>query len=422
MKRTWLRLGWRQVLISLGGLAVVGALVWAFSPRPVLVEVATVVQGRFESRLDEEGKTRVRERYVVATPLGGQLERIVWKEGDVVRAGDVLALVRPALPQLQDERTRRELTAREASANAARERAEARVARTGVAQSQARLELDRTQTLAREGFVSPVSLETSRLALRASEQEARAAQAERHMADHEWQQARAALELSLGGNARRSDAFRVTAPSDGRVLRIVAGSEAQVPAGSALIEVGDTEQLEVVADMLSTDVVQFGKGSAAVVEGFGNGAPLQAQVARIEPAAVTKVSALGVEEQRVRVVLEITSPRRDWPELGDGFRVSVGVITQAVEQAVQVPVSAVYPLPLAQAPVDGQALNAPRPEVRQHAVFVLHEGRVRQQAVQVGARSGGMAWIHRGLSPGESVLIYPPPSLRDGARVRVRST
>ncbi|NML16609.1 efflux RND transporter periplasmic adaptor subunit [Azohydromonas caseinilytica] len=391
---------------TLAGVAVaLLALAWAFAPRPTPVETAQVTQGRFEASIEEEAKTRVRDRYVVSAPLAGELQRIALREGDAVRPGDALALLTPVLPVLQDERTLREQQARVEMAQAALERAGARIARAQVGLQQARNELERSEALARQGFISPAKLDGDRLALRAAQQDLETAQQDRHVAGHEVEQARAALTaVQRGPAAGGGRTFVLRAPVAGRVLRVAQPSEATVAAGTPLLELGDTARLEVVAELLTTDALKAAPGSRVLIERWGGAGMLEGRVRLVEPAAFTKVSALGVEEQRVRVLIDLTSDPAQWQALGDGYRVGVRVITQAVDGAVQVPVGAVFP-------VEDEGVMA---------VYRLDGRRARLQPVEIAARNGAQAWVRSGLKPGQEVVIYPSSAVKDGGKVQPR--
>lgn len=389
--------------------AAVALLAWAFAPRPVEVEVATVTQGHFETTVDEDGKTRLRERYVVSAPLAGLLTRITLREGDAVDAGAVVATLTPVLPPMLDERTLREQQVRLEITEAQVQRVNARVEGAKVALLQARNEVQRSEQLARQGFVSPTKLETDRLAALAAQKDLDAANEEFHVAGHEVEQARAALAAVRGSGRSGSRRFTLRAPTAGRVLRVVQTSETAVALGTPLVELGDTRGLEVVAELLTTDALQAKPGSRVLIERWGGDCALQGRVRLVEPAAFTKVSALGVEEQRVKVLIDITSPPDQWRALGDGFRVSVRLVTREVDNAIKVPVSAVFPVP--------DREGAPRGGM---AVFVLENGRARMTSVQVGARNGADAWVQQGLAPGASVIVYPGAAVKDGARVSAR--
>ncbi|MBL8346426.1 MAG: HlyD family efflux transporter periplasmic adaptor subunit [Rubrivivax sp.] len=439
-KKTWILAGGGGVVLAL-------LLAWAFSPRAVEVELAAVTTGPFETTIDEDGKTRIADRYVVSAPLAGRLARITLREGDAVVAGQPVATLTPVLPALQDERTQRELRARVAAGEDNVQRAISRGERAKVALEQARSEMKRSEQLAQQGFIAPTKLETDRLGVLAAERELDAAAAERRIAGHEVEQARAALGAVSPASALASvRAFTVHAPVGGRVLRVLQTSETTVPLGSPLVELGDTARLEIVAELLTTDALGTPPGSRVRIERWGGPTTLEGRVRAVEPGAFTKVSALGVEEQRVRVLIDLTSPREQWAALGDAYRVGVRIVTLARTDAVQVPVSAVFPLPsgeLAQARPDAggavsttgptaaapaamaasgnAAASVPGPHVAEaHAVFVVQGGRATLRTVQLGARNGGTAWVRSGLSPGQQVIVYPPGTVRDGVRVSAR--
>ena len=438
-RRTWLIGGGLALALALG----VG---WAFAPRPVEVELAAVTLGPFETTIDEDGKTRLADRYVVSAPLAGRLARITLKEGDAVAVDTPLAVLNAVLPAMLDERTRRELRARVAAAQDNVSRATSRTARAQVSLDQARNEVWRSEQLVQQGFIAPIKVETDRLATLGAQREVEGAAAERRMAAHELEQTQAALGAvqpsgagagagaGAGRAAANTSGFTVRAPSAGRVLRVLQVSEGAVALGTPLIELGDTGRMEVVTELLTTDAIAARVGSRVVIERWGGPVALEGRVRNVEPAAFTKVSALGVEEQRVRVLIDITSPQADWQALGDGYRVSVRIVTLSEPKAVQVPVSAVFPLPSSAgmvsdagaageqgakgaAATDGSA-GAAVPA--RFAVFVADEGRARQTAVMLGARNGSAAWIRGGLTTGQQVIAYPPATVRDGQRVAAR--
>lgn len=388
----------------IGVLAVAGLLAWAFAPRPVEVEVTTADRGVFERTIDEDGKTRLRERYVISAPLAGQLARIALREGDGVRAGEVLATLAPGFAPMLDDRTVRELEARVEAAEAMVRRAGARIERAAVAVAQARIELGHSEELARQGFVAPTKLQNDRLNLRAAQKEHETAVLERRVADHELQQARAAV--AAGDEGPERGAFEIRAPVDARVLEVIQESAAAVTTGTPLLVLGDTRLLEVVAELLTADALQTPPGTPVRIDRWGGPALLEGRVRLVEPGAFTKISALGVEEQRVRVLIDLTSPWETWQALGDGYRVGVRLVVRREEDVLRVPVSAVFPRE-----VEGR---------REMAVFVVESGRARTVPVEVGDRNGVHAWITRGLEEGARVVVYPPSSVKDGVRVTVR--
>ena len=383
------------------GVAAIAALAWAFAPRPVQVEVAPVTQGRFEQAIEEDGQTRVRDRYTISAPVAARLARITLREGDSVAAGDIVAVLTPVMAPMIDERSAREAAARMRGASAGVERAGARVERAKVAMEEAALELQRVQRLAGDGFVAPSRLDAARLAQAAAQRELEGALAEREVAVQERAQAAAVRQpAAAAGTGMRLVAVR--SPVTGVVLRVALQSEATIAAGAALLDVGDPAKMEVVAELLTTDAVQARPGTRTVIERWG-GPAVEGRVRLVEPSAFTKVSALGIEEQRVKVLVDIVDPPSAWRSLGDGFRVSARVVVNGVDRALMVPVGAVFP------------------DQGGSAVFVVQGSKAHRQRVEVAARNSSTAWIRTGLAAGQGVVIYPPATLADGKRVAVRS-
>lgn len=390
------------LLFATAGLACAGALAWAFAPRPIAVEVVRVVSGPYEQAIVEDGRTRLRERHVLTAPMSGRIDRIELREGDAVRAGAVLAVMRPLLPPLPDARSQLGLSARAETAEAAVQRAVAGEDRAQVALERARADRARTEQLAQKGFVSPSRLEIDRSAELAARADLAAAQEARHVAEHERQTARAAL-VSTPVPRDTWPPLPLRAPITGTVLRIVQTSEATVSQGTPLIELGDLTQIEIVAELLTTDALQVRPGARVHLDRWGGPGELEARVRLVEPGAFTRLSALGVEEQRVKVLMDLVNPADHARALGDAYRVGVRVVTVSEASVRLVPVSAVF------ARAEGGM-----------AVFVLDGSHARLRRVEVGGRNGVHAWIREGLREGETVLVYPPAELRDGERVRVR--
>ncbi|ODU11186.1 MAG: efflux transporter periplasmic adaptor subunit [Rubrivivax sp. SCN 71-131] len=399
----------RSTLIPtvLAAAALVALVAWALAPRPVEVEVATAVRGPFELTVDEDARTRLAARYGVSSPLAARLARITLREGDEVRAGDVLARLQPLPAPLLDERSRREQAARVAASEAGVRQAHERMEAARVALARTRDEQQRSELLAGQGFVSPTRLTAERLAVQAAQKELDAAEAGEQVARHELQLARVALDFTRGNGGGAEVELR--APVAGRVLALHQTSAGTVAPGAPLLDIGDTAQLEVVAELLTADALQARPGSAVRIERWGGPVELQGRVRRVEPAAFTKVSALGVEEQRVKVLIDITSPREQWALLGDGYRVGVRIVTRAEARVLKVPVGAVFPLP---APQQG------------HGVFVVDGRRARLQPVTLKARNGAEAWLaedpRRGVAEGLRVIVYPAAAVGDGVVVRAR--
>jgi HlyD family secretion protein len=388
---------YNKIALAAGVVALAGLVAWALQPRPVTVETALVTRGVFEQTVSDDGRTRVRDRYVVSAPLAGRIERIVLKAGDTVKAGEVVALLRPTAPAFLDVRTERELQERIGMAEAQLLRARTEVARVSAQRDQALSDLDRATRLYREGFVSATAREQAQLALKVADKTVEAAKFGVEAARHEREQARAALVRYRSGTPGAR--WEVSAPVTGAVLKVVQESEGPVALGAPLIELADLGSMEAIVEVLSQEAVSIQPGMAARVE-LGTGVPpLAARVRLIEPAAFTKISALGVEEQRVNVVLDFAEPLDRIKTLGDAFRVDADIVTHSVRDAVTVPVGALFR--------EGEGW----------AVFVVANGRAVKRAVKVPRRNGVIALVEDGLKAGEKVVVYPSDSLKDGARV-----
>ncbi len=391
---------WLFVVIGL--VVLVGGFWWAFRPQPVRVEVAQVRQGLFEQTVDEDGKTRVRERYVVSAPLAGRLARIGLKAGDEVRKGMAVAVLSPSAPAMIDARAARELAERVGAASAGLDQARANVARAEVALEQAQTDLARQKKLQGDGFIALAALDQAQLAVRVQTKELEAARFAQDGAAHDLAQARAALMRAQEGASvsRPGTAWAIESPVDGRVLRVLQESESTVAIGSPLLEIADPQDLEIVVDVLSTDGARIGPGNRVDIDA-GAGMRLQGRVRRVEPAAFTKVSALGVEEQRVNVIIDIVSPAEEWRALGDQFRIDARIVIFEQAKSVIAPVAALFR--------DGP----------DWATFVVVDDRAEKRGVEVGGRTPIEAWIKGGLAAGDRVIVYPSDSVRDGAPVEI---
>ena len=391
-----------KVALGLVAIGVAAAVIWALQPRAVLVETAPVTSGAFEQTVSDDGKTRVRERYVVAAPLAGHLDRIRLEAGDWVRQGDVVARLNPTAPAFLDARTAKELESRVGAAGAQLARARAEAAKMQAQRDQAKADLERQVRLSKEGFVSPTALEQAQLALRTAERAGEAARFGEEAARHDLEQARAALVRYQRGNATgggEASKWDVTSPVSGAVLKVVQKSEGPVGLGAPLVVLGDARSLEIVVDVLSQEAVAIRTAMPARIE-LGRGiAPLAAQVRLVEPEAFTKVSALGVEEQRVNVILDFAEPLDRVQTIGDGFRVDAHIVIYRAEAAVKAPVGALFR--------DGDGW----------AVFVAEGDRAVKRRVSTPRRNALEALIEQGLEPGERVIVYPADSLREGSRL-----
>ena len=390
----------KYLLLGASGAVAAALLVWAFSPKPVAVETAVIAGGRYEQAIEEDGRTRLKDRYTVSAPVAARVMRITLREGDRVAAGETVAVLLPVMSSMVDERGTREATERHHAARANVARASARLARAQVAAEEAQLELHRVEKLAREGFLAAARLDSARLALSGARREVDAARAEREAAVHDEAQAAAALLPATGAQAGKP--LNVKSPVAGVVLKVAQASEGTVPAGTPLLDVGDPARMEVIAELLTTDAVQAQPGRRAVVERWG-GPPVEGRVRRVEPAAFTKVSALGIEEQRVKVIVDLDTPPAGWQAMGDGYRVTLRVITQSVDQALLAPVGALFPIG------DGGS-----------GVYLVDNGKAKLQPVELGGRNGSEAWVRSGLRAGQTVIVYPPPAVAEGKRVEAR--
>jgi HlyD family secretion protein len=388
----------RRVLISA---AVIAALVAvALWPVTVPVEVAALARGPLVVTIDEEGMTRIRDKFVVSSPVAGRVLRIELEPGDAVKGGQVIARVRAETPPLLDSRTRAEAQAAIESARAALGRVRADVERARATLAQARRELARVQELAQSGLTTRQEVEAREAETRVAEESANAAAFAVRAAEAELRRTEARLAPTAPEAAGR--VVTVTAPVDGVVLKRIRESESVVPAGDPLVEIGNPRQIEIVADLLSTDAVRVKPGSRALIEQWGGDKPMGARVRRVEPSGFTKISALGVEEQRVNVVLDFVDPAAASAVLGDAFRVEVRVVTWEAEDVLKLPTAALFR--------QGEAW----------AVYVVDNGRARRTLVTLGHQTGQEAEVASGVSEGARVVLHPGDTLADGARVKER--
>lgn len=396
----------RRILgVALGAAFLVGAAYFLMRAPSVPVELAEVSRGPLRVTVDEEGETRVRERFVVAAPTSGRLLRIAVDEGDPVEAGAVVARL---VPSPLDPRDEAAAHARLEAAEAQKSAAEARRTLAEAALAQARRDAERADLLRKAGTISAEAEEQARLGLTRASADTRAAGFAVDAAQHEAQAARAALMSARAPAPRagvKSEAcsdggapcVEVRAPVPGEVLRILEESERIVLAGTPLLELGDPADIEIVVDVLSSDAVRIRPGAEMIVEDWGGDAPLRARVRRVEPSGFTKVSALGVEEQRVNVIGEFAEAPGG---LGDGFRVEARIVVWEAADVVRVPGSALFRR--------GDAWN----------VFVVEGSRARRREVEVGQRGAFEAEVSAGLAPGERVVLHPSDRVQDAARVR----
>lgn len=386
----------RRLLPWLGGAALLALIVWGLWPKPVVVETAAARTGPLTVHVSEEGKTRIRNRYVVAAPVAGNMRRVELKPGDEVIAGKtVLTVIEPAVVPILDPRARVQAEAVVAMRDAGRKQAVQSLEAARADLRLAEAERERFRNVTREGVVSKTDRDRVE-----SEAEVRAAQVRStefalQVAEFEWQQARAALERPAADASEGVTAF---SPVNGRVLGVTQESERTVAAGERLLEIGDPADLEIEAEILSRDAVTIRPGDAVEIEQWG-GEPLKGRVRRVEPAAFTKVSALGVEEQRVIVLSDLTEKAEIRQTLGDRYRVEVKVAVWHRDEVLVVPAGALFR--------KGSDWRA----------FVFRDGRAVETAVEGGRSDGRFTEVRGGLSEGDEVLLHPSDTVTDGSRV-----
>jgi HlyD family secretion protein len=402
----------RRVLIAV---AVVGGLLAvALWPETLTVDAGVVGRGPLMVTIDEEGRTRVRDRFVVSSPVAGRVLRIELEPGDAVKRGQVVASVRAEAPPLLDERTRAEAQAAVESARAALGRARAEEQRARASLAQLQRELVRVRELAQSAIVAQSELDARESEVKVAEASVNAAVFAVQAATSELQRATARLTPTTAAAVGR--VVTVTSPADGVVLKRVRESESVVPPGDPLLEIGDPRQLEIVADLLSTDAVRVKPGTRTIVDEWGGSKPIDARVRRVEPAGFTKISALGVEEQRVNVILDFVDPAAAWAALGDAYRVEVRVVIWEAANVLKVPTSALFRTSTGALRPDSGEGNGEK-----WAVYVVENGRAHRAIVELGHQTGQEAEVLSGLSEGTRVILHPADTLTDGARVEART-
>ena len=397
---------WRRLWFWLPAfLALAGALAWLFRPQPVSVDLATVVRGPLQVSVSDDGETRVRDMFVVSAPLAGHMRRIELEAGDSVAAGEtIVARIEPSDPSFLDRRSEAEVRAGIRASEAARVHAAAELRRAQAERDFAVTELKRYEGLAASRTISQNDLESARRRARTGEAAVDEAVAGLRVSESELQQAKARL-MAPGRNGERSadcDCVTVKSPVSGRVLQVLAESEGIVASGAPLVEIGDPGKLEIVTDLLSTDAVKVRTGQRALIEGWGGDHALEGVVRRVEPYGFTKISALGVEEQRVKVVIDLAEPAERWRHLGHGYRVEPRIVLWESKDVLKVPLSSLFR------------------QGGEWAVFVSRDGRARLQTVTIGNMNGIDAEVLKGVAAGDAVVVHPSDRVSDGARIEQR--
>jgi HlyD family secretion protein len=389
--RTWVK---RIALTGAAG-AGLAMIVRAWLPSPTLVDIGVASRIALDVELAEDGRTRVRDRFVVSAPTAGNLQRIEREPGAVVAAGDLLARIDPPDPALLDGRSRAEATARLAAVTARHRRADAAVGRATAARDLARKESRRADALAKRGAITGAERERLELEATVADRDVTAAETERAAVAAEI----AAVRALLGaGSAGGRQSVAVAAPAGGRILHVLRDSGGPVAAGAPLLELGDPRELEVVVDVLSSEATRIRPAMEVAIEGWG-GEPLRGRVRLVEPSGFTRISALGIEEQRVKTVIALDAPPL---ALGDGFRVDVRIFLWRGAGVLAVPASALF-----------------RDRDR-WAVYAIEDGRARLRQVELGHRGRNAVEVVRGLAEGTPIVLYPSDRVTDGARIDER--
>lgn len=392
-----------RIGMTLLAAAVIGGLALGFIPRAVPVETVAAGRGPLVVTVEEEGKTRVRDRYVISAPVAGHARRIDLDVGAAVEAGQAVAVIEPVRSSALDPRSRAEaaaaLRSAEAVSAAAREKARAAAAQAELA----RQELARIESLRQSNFVSAQAADKARAELDRSQAARQAADHEVTAAQFELERARAVLAYAAAAKGQApADTLTVRTPVAAAVLKVVHESEGTVQAGAPLLEVGDPEALEVEVEVLSSQAVRIAPGAKVMFDRWGGDQPLAGAVRVVEPTGYTKISALGVEEQRVRVIADFVSPRAEWQRVGDGYRVEARFVVWEGADILQVPASALFR--------------------HNHgwAVFVVDDGRARLRPIETGQRNGLQVQVLSGLDAGTTVIAHPDDKIADGTRVKPR--
>ena len=400
-KRTALR--WLKRGIWTGfGLIVVATIVVAWLPKPVAVDSATVARGSLRITVDEDGRSRVKDRYVVSAPITGNLARIELTPGATVTTETIVARIMPLDPPLMDARSRAQAEGRVASATAARRQTEAAIARARAAVEYANRDAERQGSLAGRGLAAQQALERANLEARSRREELTSAEFGARIARYELEMAQAALGRLSNARGTDTEQLDLPAPVAGRILKLIQVSEGAVQVGTPLLEIGDPAALEIVVDVLTSDATQITPGAPVEIDRWGGSELLRGHVRLIEPSAFTRVSALGVEEQRVNVVIDLDEPHERWASLGDGYRVEAHIVIWQAEDVLHVPASAVFRH-------DGG-----------WAVYVIRDGIAKLNTVEIGRRTGLSTQVTDGLAVGDHVIVHPSDRVVDGIEVVTR--
>ncbi|MDA8431739.1 MAG: efflux RND transporter periplasmic adaptor subunit [Nitrospiraceae bacterium] len=393
----------RWLLLAAVAAVVVFSIMYGFMPKPAVVDIVKAAKGPMTVTVEEEGKTRVKDRYVISAPVAGFLRRIDLDVGDPVKKGQVVADLESQKAPVLDPRSRAAAEASVSAAGAMLAAAEETVSARTAAADYAKANAARSRKLFESGYISRDAMDQSESEAKRTAADLLAAEAAAKSARFELAKARSALGYSAAEQTvNRGKIVPVRAPAPGCVLKIYHESEGSVNAGDPLIDIGDPAGLEVKVEVLSEDAVRIKPGMTVLFERWGGEGNLLGKVRTVEPAGFTKISSLGVEEQRTLVIADITAPPESWQKLGDGYRVDARFVIWEGKDVLQVPAAALFR--------KGDGWD----------VFIVRGGKARLQPVQLGHRTGLAAEIVSGLAAGDQVIAHPDDSVRDGSRVRPR--
>ncbi|MEO7097954.1 MAG: HlyD family efflux transporter periplasmic adaptor subunit [Luteolibacter sp.] len=391
----------RRSIPWVGGLALLSLVAWGLWPKPVIIETGVVARGPLTVRVSEEGKTRVRNRYVVAAPVAGKMRRVPLKPGDEVKAGEtLLTTIEPVVAPLLDPRARAQADAVVSMREASRKQAAESLEASQAASKMAEAELERVRSVTRSGTISQTDRDRAEMESSMKAAEVRAAGFALQVAEYELAQARAALERPEATTA--GNLIEVKSPVSGRVLKVMQESEMVVTPGVQILEVGDPTDIEIEAEILSRDAVTIHPGDSVEIEQWGGENPLKGRIRRVEPAAFTKISALGVEEQRVIVLSNLVDPPEAAKALGDRYRVEVRVAVWHAEDVLIVPAGSLFR--------EGNAWKT----------YLFSNDTAKLTTIEAGHSDGRITEILSGIQAGDEVLLHPPDTVKDGTKVTKR--
>lgn len=385
---------------SLAIIIVLGLILWALTQKGISVETAKVKYDYFIQYIEDDAKTRAIKIYTIVSPVSGKLLRINLTEGDKVKKDDVIATIKPKIPVLLDIRAKQELEQELGTAEALSEQAKAESIRAEAALDTAKSDLKRKEPLAKKGFVSETELEHAQLEYQLRQKEYNAALRKLHAAEHYILKIKASLSGSVDNETNQLEKVEIHSPVTGAILRVIEKSETTVEPGTKIMSIADVVGLEVVADILSDDAAKIPPHARVIIKRWGGSYPLEGRVRVVEPSGYTKISALGVEEQRVNVIIDIMTPHELWKNLGDGYRVDVEIILFESAHSLVVPMSALF-----------------RDE-ENWAVFVVKKHRAYKKKIIMKYHNPELAVIEHGLEAGDEVILYPSSLIHEGVLIR----